>query len=226
VSGNRKVSRTGYSAQAGSGVRSGAEAASTQCPPVPSRRPAGTPARPLHQYARERDLRARSGAMHVLSRITHFQSLVIGLFDGLPAGTSPCAVENTGSGTGSEASVTRMNGLVRLPTGGLDSSSPRQAQACHRARRRQGRPGNVVVCGTVRATADLDGVCARRRWAPGRGEGTASGSNKGTDRKQPLCQFFVITIREGRPRVSCSIIPAHPSSPHQLPWSGLRSGLR
>ena len=101
--------------------------------------------------------------MELLSRITHFQSLVIGLFDGLPAGTSPCAVENTGSGTGSEGSVTRLNGLVRLPTGGLDSSSPRQAQACHRARRRQGRPGNVVVCGTVRATADLDGVCARRR---------------------------------------------------------------
>src|SRR5256885_23512 len=24
------------------------------------------------------------------------------------------------------------------------------------------RPGNVGVCGTVRATADLDGVCARR----------------------------------------------------------------
>jgi hypothetical protein len=40
-------------------------------------------------------------------------------------------------------------------------------------------------------------------------------------RTQSLCQLFVITIREGAPRVSCSIIPAGPSSPRRLAWSGL-----
>jgi hypothetical protein len=38
-----------------------------------------------------------------------------------------------------------------------------------------------------------------------------------------LCQLFVITIREGAPRVSCSIIPASPSSPHRLACSGLKA---
>jgi hypothetical protein len=39
--------------------------------------------------------------------------------------------------------------------------------------------------------------------------------------KQSLCRLFVITIRKGAPRVSCSIIPAGPSSPHRLACSGL-----
>src|SRR5271167_2388186 len=53
------------------------------------------------------------------------------------------------------------------------------------------------------------------------GEGTVSRSNKGTNRRQSLCQLFVITIRQGAPHVPCSIIPARPSSPHQLACSGL-----
>ena len=58
--------------------------------------------------------------------------------------------------------------------------------------------GEAGVCGRAGATADLDGVCARRRDVrAGRGEGTAAGSNKGTDRKQPSCQG------EGDPHVAC-----------------------
>jgi hypothetical protein len=37
------------------------------------------------------------------------------------------------------------------------------AQACRRARHRQGAAWQSRVCGTAGATADLDGVCARRR---------------------------------------------------------------
>ena len=42
----------------------------------------------------------------------------------------------------------------------------------------------------------------------GRGEGTAAGSNKGTDRKQPSCQG------EGDPHVPCSTISARPINWH------------
>ena len=71
------------------------------------------------------------------------------------------------------------------------------------------RPGEAGVCGRAGATADLDGVCARRRDVrAGRGEGTAAGSNKGTDRKQPSCQG------EGDPHVPCSTISARPINWH------------
>ena len=65
------------------------------------------------------------------------------------------------------------------------------------------RPCEVRVCGTAGATADLDGVCARRRtdrqvgakeWFLDR--------TKEWNRRQSLCQLFVITIREGAPHVA------------------------
>src|SRR5271168_3190560 len=120
-----------------------------------------------------------------------------------------------GSGTGNDVSVTRM---IR----GRNPHRPRQGASvppCSPPSRcglaRSEFVARLARRPTLTASARGGELSARS------GEGTVSRSNKGTNRKQPLCQLFVITIREGAPHVPCSIIPARPSSPHQLACSGL-----
>jgi hypothetical protein len=56
-------------------------------------------------------------------------------------------------------------------------------------------PGHASARGKARATANLDGPCARRTSAPtGRDEGTAAGTNKGTAQSQEAIDDIVNTL--------------------------------
>ena len=113
--------------------------------------------------------------------------------------------------------------LVRLQTAGRDPLRPRQGASvppCSPPSRcglaKSEFAARLARRPTLTASARGGELSARS----GRRNGFRIEQRNGP--KQSLCQLFVITIREGAPRVSCSIIPTGPSSPHRLACSGLR----
>jgi hypothetical protein len=81
------------------------------------------------------------------------------------------------------------------------------------------RPGNVGICGTVGATADLDGVGARRR--SGRQVGAKERLLDRTKERigsSPYADFSSVRYVRARPS---RIVLSNPGSPHQLACSGL-----
>ena len=89
------------------------------------------------------------------------------------------------------------------------------------------RPREVGHCGVVCATADLDGVCARRRSKSarsGRRNGCRIEQRNRQDCKHLSCQLFMVTIREGDSGRPSRSVLNNPGSSPQLPCSGLRHG--
>jgi hypothetical protein len=86
------------------------------------------------------------------------------------------------------------------------------------------RPREVGHCGVVCATADLDGVCARRRSKSarsGRRNGYRIEQRNRQECKHLSCQLFMVTIREGDSGRPSPSVLNNPASSPQLPCSGL-----
>ena len=91
------------------------------------------------------------------------------------------------------------------------------------------RPREVGHCGVVCATADLDGVCARRRSKSarsGRRNGYRIEQRNRQECKHLSCQLFMVTIREGDSGRPSPSVLNNPASSPQLPCSGLLAVLQ
>lgn len=89
------------------------------------------------------------------------------------------------------------------------------------------RPREAGHCGVVCATADLDGVCARRRSTSarsGRRNGCRIEQRNRQRCKHLSCQLFMVTICEGDSGRPSRSVLNNPGSSPQLPCSGLPAG--